>query len=870
MDNRFTWVPLYKELAEALLRYKDDRRPLVDWIYRELGKITRSDGRSLVDYLQQRDRSRIIDIDPFSVFGIFNRSVTWSNRTELLKMFKNHFGLSSEVPTDFDGIPTLYAGNSFFFSWNDDNDRRIKDQWALFEKVVKNEDCEKEYNQVLDDGMAKYSLTMTLFWIAPDRFLALDSRNRNYLELYGYSLDYPDLRYKDYISILERVKNDMNSGKLKLQSFIDLSYDAWIKSTETPGVWMWSGDENTFTQNILKVGSSGKGIDYPSFNSKDELGKAYRAHAGNEDVKIPYMYWDMIHNMKIGDIVVVYSSHKERKQPLYHKLYGWGRITSDCYFKMDEDNPIQRNVEWYYPQPTEPVIENRTKNTLYLHRVDGLDANNIITLLGINNNGITGEQTNNNMANTYYDEITTALRDKKNIILQGAPGTGKTYAIPEIVTRLCNEKVDYSNRSEVMEAYTKLVDQKRVVFTTFHQSMDYEDFIEGLKPVVDDEKGSINYIVEDGIFKQICNEASKPIIINNSIDINSNATIWKVSLKGTYDNDVRTDCLNNGHIRIGWDEYGEDYNEQSSFKTGGRIILDAFYEKMEEGDIIFSCYTQKQIDAIGIVEGEVEWHDEYPVYKRLRKVRWLVKGIREDITNITGKKMTLGTVYRLNDVSIDDVLAILKKYSAAGQTTSEKNTAPYVVVIDEINRGNVSKIFGELITLLEADKRSDGAMPLKVKLPYSKTVFSIPSNLYLIGTMNTADRSLTQFDYAMRRRFRFITMAYNCVPLELPAGKTFQQPLFDKVSGLFIKNLDQYKNNPNVKIEPADCFSQEFNPMDLWIGPSYFITDNNDKSGLYNNITYEIIPTLMHYIDDGVFVDETPVYQVIDELKAEF
>ena len=88
MDNRFTWVPLYKELAKALLRYKNDRKPLVDWIYRELGKITRSDGKSLVEYLHQQDHSRIVDIDPFSIYGIFNRSLTWSNRTELLKKFK--------------------------------------------------------------------------------------------------------------------------------------------------------------------------------------------------------------------------------------------------------------------------------------------------------------------------------------------------------------------------------------------------------------------------------------------------------------------------------------------------------------------------------------------------------------------------------------------------------------------------------------------------------------------------------------------------------------------------------------------------------------------------------------------------------------
>jgi 5-methylcytosine-specific restriction protein B len=417
-----------------------------------------------------------------------------------------------------------------------------------------------------------------------------------------------------------------------------------------------------------------------------------------------------------------------------------------------------------------------------------------------------------------------------------------------------------------MESFSRLVAEKRVVFTTFHQSMDYEDFVEGLKPFVDDNK-NVYYDVVDGIFKTICKDASKPIIRNNSIDLNPDATIWKVSLRGTYENEVRTECLKNGHIRIGWDEYGENYEEQLAFERGGRIVLDAFYNKMSEGDIVLSCYSNKLIDAIGIIEGEPEWHDEFKSLKRLRKVRWLINGIKEDITKITGKVMTQSTIYRMNDVSVENVLDMLKAYSAAGTTTSEKNTKPYVIVIDEINRGNVSKIFGELITLLESDKRTDGAMPLTVRLPYSKTDFGIPSNLYLIGTMNTADRSLSQFDYAIRRRFRFITMAFGLVDMKPAPGKVFQKEIFAKVSKLFISNYDEYLQDANVRLIPAECFSLEFKPIDLWIGPSYFITDENEPDSLRNSIFYEIIPTLEHYLEDGVFVDEAPVNAVIEELK---
>lgn len=471
-----------------------------------------------------------------------------------------------------------------------------------------------------------------------------------------------------------------------------------------------------------------------------------------------------------------------------------------------------------------------------------------------------------NMEHTYYDEITKALKDKKCIILHGAPGTGKTFAIPEIVARLCEEPINLSKRDQVMESFNRLVQDKRVVFTTFHQSMDYEDFVEGLKPVVDNDM--VRYVVEDGIFKALCDEASKPIIQNNTLSLNEDAVVWKVSLGGTYENEVRTECHNNGHIRIGWDAYGENYEDQTDYSDGGKYILDAYYNKMVEGDIVFSCYSSKEIDAIGVVEGGVEWHNEYKGYKRLRKVRWLIKGIKENIMGITGKTMTLGTVYRLSSVGIDNVLDILKKYSAAGKTTTEKNTKPYVIVIDEINRGNVTKIFGELITLLEPDKRAGEDMHLEVTLPYSKTQFSIPSNVYLIGTMNTADRSLTQFDYAMRRRFRFIPMAFGLVEIKPAEGKVFHEQLFAKVSKLFISNFDEYVKDHSVELIRADCFSPEFRPIDLWIGPSYFIIEENDPDSLYNNIFYEIIPTLEHYIEDGVFIEEDPVKILIKELKT--
>ncbi|MBQ7257836.1 MAG: AAA family ATPase [Abditibacteriota bacterium] len=215
--------------------------------------------------------------------------------------------------------------------------------------------------------------------------------------------------------------------------------------------------------------------------------------------------------------------------------------------------------------------------------------------------------------------------------------------------------------------------------------------------------------------------------------------------------------MDNNHIRIGWDEYGEDLPEK--YDEGGKNVLDSFYNKMKKGDLVLSCYSYSTIDAIGVIDGECEWHDNYSKYKRLRKVRWLVKGINENITRLNnGKSMTPSTVYKMS-IPAEDVLQIVKRHTKGTEKDSEAdNKKNYVFIIDEINRGNISKIFGELITLIEENKRAGAKEEMSVTLPYSGDPFSIPDNVYILGTMNTADRSIALLDTALRRRFNFIEM----------------------------------------------------------------------------------------------------------------
>lgn len=369
----------------------------------------------------------------------------------------------------------------------------------------------------------------------------------------------------------------------------------------------------------------------------------------------------------------------------------------------------------------------------------------------------------------------TETNVKLNTILFGPPGTGKTYSTVNYAVAIIENKkiedIEKEDYKEVIVRYKKYLEDNLIVFTTFHQSYGYEEFIEGMRPVLDQEYSQseseinentgkeVKYKIVDGVFKDLCNKARISLLSSETeekYDFNSNSTVWKVSLEksdASAFNETKKECFENGHIRIGWDSYGEDISALPN-GANGKIILNAFKNVMQEGDIVLSCRSKSSIDAIGVVTGDYEWcGNKYNEYNRLRKVKWLLKDIEEDIVDINkGKTLTTPTLYRL-DIPVSDIVAILKKYKGSkGKSTQNTN---YVMIIDEINRANISKVFGELITLIEPSKREGCVEELKTRLPYSRDIFSVPKNVYILGTMNTADRSIALIDTALRRRFAF-------------------------------------------------------------------------------------------------------------------
>lgn len=366
-----------------------------------------------------------------------------------------------------------------------------------------------------------------------------------------------------------------------------------------------------------------------------------------------------------------------------------------------------------------------------------------------------------------------------NAILYGPPGTGKTYDTIRRAVEICDGAAS-DERPALVKRFNELRKESRVSFVTFHQAYGYEDFIEGLRPVLADGQSSgeaesssdIQYECRPGIFKQICELASvHPGHEAGGETINwSDATVWKMSLGDTGiadDASIFEDCMKNGIIRLG---YGGQVDFSSA--TSRQDIFDRLFAAddttkltdynvkaveffrlgMKEGDIVVISDGNRKFRAVARVTGPYRFLDT-DSYRQARPVQWLVQ-LKESLSRevIYEKEFSQMTIYRLRDDKIrHEALAQL----VAPATTAVRN---FVLIIDEINRGNISKILGELITLLEHDKRLGAENELQVTLPYSGEAFGVPKNVFVIGTMNTADRSIAFLDVALRRRFKFVEM----------------------------------------------------------------------------------------------------------------
>lgn len=710
-STQFDWIPFYESFADCLLKYKDEREVLISKLVEAYDSINMP--------LPKLDSTPIPqDIDPFTIFGLFNKGITDSNRIKIINAFAKVFNINESSPKDFDGIPVLNNLNATFYRFINDEERKDNDidgLWALFEVALAYADASdanksrfiEAFNDVKDLKGNRWKLTMGLYWVRPYSFMNLDSRNRWYIEdrlvlsqgihdevaNLGNTLPSGDV----YLKVCEDFTKAASANKYGFNSLPQLSYDAWIISEQvnkenkeakeqaetqnsdmilsdakkhSPRYWLYAPGEKAskwdefYDAGIMAIGWSDLG-DLSAFPSKESMKEAMRGiYDPDKTFKNDgHTTWQFANEIKPGDIVFV-------KKGL-HSIIGRGIVSSEYRYDPDEsyDYPNIYDVdwtdrgEWDHPwhQVAMKTLTDLTPYTNYVTNLNSLfdedesqDEESIIQYDPYTKKDFLNQVF---MTESDYGALAALLKDKKNVVLQGAPGVGKTYAAKRLAYALMGES-----------------DSSRVTMVQFHQSYSYEDFIEGYRP-----KGN-SFDLKKGSFYEFC--------------------------------------------------------------------------KMAEVD----------------------------------------------------------------------------------------NERDYFFIIDEINRGNLSKIFGELFMLIEADKRGT-----ELRLLYSNEKFNIPKNVHIIGTMNTADRSLAMIDYALRRRFAFFDIKPGFTSNGFSAyQKDLSNPKLDKLVSEIV--------SLNSEISEDDSLGEGF-----MIGHSYLcnLSSDSDDAALARIVEYEIVPLIKEYwYDDPQQVDK--------------
>lgn len=429
-----------------------------------------------------------------------------------------------------------------------------------------------------------------------------------------------------------------------------------------------------------------------------------------------------------------------------------------------------------------------------------------------------------------------AITLDKNIIYNGPPGTGKTFKAKEKAVQIVaglqeqeREKNDYG------ALYEKYVSTKQIQLCTFHQSFSYEEFIEGIRINTDNQ-----FTTEAGIFKQISRRAEKAYQKYQE-RLFIQMPLGKPDKDGSNDyldfgienNIVSTNICSNIADEKAYKENYKTYDTVDKIedmliesKNSYAPFLHLFKNKLKSGDIIFISFHKDTVNAIAKVVGEYEYisSPSKKHFKHIRKVEWL-----------STEKIKVNEFYKNETLSDNTNFLLSELYRPDFELEHElfQSIDPlekYALIIDEINRGNIAQIFGELISLIEPSKRLGASESLHVTLPYSKEKFAVPNNLYIIGTMNTTDRTIALMDVALRRRFMYREIMPEADILKLLRPATM--------------NIDLAKILETINQRIAFLYDREH-----MIGHAYFMDCKKDSDAV-DVFTNKIIPLLQEYFYD--------------------
>lgn len=528
MDKRFQWTSFYMELASALLKYKNNRSELIGIL-----KTIFSDAEMNFPF-KEKGKEVYEDICPFTVFGSFNKGITNANRIALLEQFAKQFSIKATVPTEFAGIPVVMNLSAWFFAYKENRgEHDIDNLWELLEKAIaysdeasadnKNAFC-TAYDTVSKQKMIKWNITMGLYWVRPYTFINLDSTNRAFITDVDNMPHYFTTIFSDinkgipdgtsYLFMCEQAKNALKQKEYEYHSFPELSYCAWKNNQETSDepttnrvdsnvkeidYWIYSpGDNACMWDEFYNLGIMGIGwddvTDLKGFISKEEI-KDYMKKVYDPSYSYKnnaHCLWQFANEIKIGDVIFVKKG--------MHKIIGKGVVASDyIYDSARETYKHIRKVEWTnkgeWEHPGQAVMKTLTCISPYpdyVQRLLSLFAEDILEetseQIEIKYPTYTKDDFLNKvyMDEDTYNTLTELLEAKYNVILQGAPGVGKTFAAKRLAYSIMGQK-----------------DTSRVAMVQFHQSYSYEDFIQGYRPSKD------GFELVNGAFYKFCKEAEE-------------------------------------------------------------------------------------------------------------------------------------------------------------------------------------------------------------------------------------------------------------------------------------------------------------------------------------------------------------------------
>ena len=784
MQEIYAWVPwfeaLAKKIAEGGEAYLIERAKKVDW-----GR----DNPALINP-QYGDEN----IDPFSFFYFLAQCNGLRKRKSVYESIDDIFeiGQKNLLSTINDNrgfiIPTPTFTTLALFHFNRDGDPSLL--WEVFRCIVDdNSDVsQSDFRKILKiRGVGVTKLTQCLFLINPKTFMPID---KGVLKFHD-KIDLPSYREAKEL-VLDKEKGEKNYqsllGNFKKTfpkcDFYEINLALYLLSINKVTDDFFSGDRecdknirafiNTNRVNYWLVGASWDGVD-----KTDEFVKENRWENGRTGLEETNFEKD-VNQIRPGDKIAIKSTFTQK-----HNLpfdYYDGKACSTMKIKCR--GTVQKNLRdgQHIEVKWEKNYEER--NWYFFTRWKTIHKLN----MGVNHD----EQLINFVFHDHEQDYNYWLGQYKpngesymsalNQIFYGPPGTGKTYrtidaALEILVPEFYQE--NHGQREELRKRYEQLKEEGQIAFVTFHQSFGYEEFVEGIRPVMDGEtEAGLSYEIKDGVFKSICSRATSP---------KSSAAFEDAIEK------LKNDCS----------------EKPITVETStGRSKFHIWHEEDGESFFIRSVRSDPDkrprvmpVQRIRKIYGDPIYQnlDDFAVFRKCRRVHAILRHLKKE--------------YGLDE----------KQHLA-----ERKN---YVLIIDEINRGNISRIFGELITLIEPSKRLGNAEQTTTTLPYSGESFGVPNNLYIIGTMNTADRSIALLDTALRRRFRFVEMMPDAGELR---GKT--------VAGVNISSLLKSMNN---RIE-------YLYDRDHQIGHSYFmrLESSDDIENLKDVFQHEILPLLQEYFYD--------------------